>query len=87
MKRLAGLVCALFACGGRVAQSVECKTYVACVRALDLAQGRTTNMNRFLPDGVCWGNAPTGELCETGCRRGVEWLRAHETVVPKECGS
>ena len=85
MKPLFWLALVLAACGGRVGQSAECATYVSCVRATDAPEQRTTNLERFLADGACWVHADTGELCETGCRRGLEWMRAHLAALPREC--
>jgi hypothetical protein len=71
--------------GGPVSQSVECTRYVACIRALDAAQGLTTNLVRFEADGACWGNGEISQLCTTGCSRALERMRDRTAGLPQEC--
>ncbi len=85
MKPVVWMILMLAGCGGRVAQATDCAAYVQCVRAVDAQLQRSTNLDRFLADGACWVNAETGELCETGCRRGLEWTRSHQSALPQEC--
>lgn len=67
----------LVACG-RVEQGPECEAFVECVAALDVLRSTRTNVDRFLPDGACWGGAKGGAVCESSCRRGVVLLREQE---------
>jgi hypothetical protein len=80
----AGLV--LSGClGGPMEQTAGCAAYVACLRATDAAAHTSTNVARFEPGGACWVNVPTGEVCATGCERGLAWLRARSAGLPAEC--
>lgn len=76
----------LSACfGSPVDQAPQCARYVACVEALDVAEGATTDLTRYAQGGGCWANAATAEFCTTSCGRGLERLRARLPSVPPEC--
>ncbi len=63
---------------GKPEQGPECKAYLACVEEFDALRGTKTNVDRFLPEGACWGGDKGAEVCESSCRRGVPVLRAQE---------
>lgn len=65
-------------------QSDSCRAYVACVAARDDARGTSTNVDRFLVDGACWGTAEGAAACDGACNRGLEVLRSFADA-PKEC--
>lgn len=67
----------LVACG-RAEQGPECEAFVECVTAVDVLRSTTTNVDRFLPDGACWGGTKGAEVCESACRRGVVLLLQQE---------
>ena len=67
----------LVACG-RAEQGPECKAFVECVAAVDVLRSTTTNVDRFVPDGACWGGAKGAAVCESACRRGVVLLHQQE---------
>ena len=80
---LAIVVCAA-ACGGREPQSADCQRFVACVRALDAQDSRTTNVVRFEPAGGWWGGSVGAKLCTESCGRGLAYLR-RAASVPMAC--
>lgn len=75
----------LWGCDGPVEQSASCAAYVSCVEARDLALGQSTNLDRFLPGGACWGGAEGGALCDRACTNGLDWLQANEDDLPEAC--
>lgn len=83
--RLAMVGACLEACGGEP-QSTECRQFVACVRALDAQDGRTTNTLRFEPAGPCWGGAAGAKLCTDSCVRGLAYIRRAATT-PMACAA
>lgn len=62
-------------------QTETCGKFVACVRAIDLTRGTTTNLARFEASGGCWGGKPGTELCDGACSRGLEHLRRAEPAL------
>ncbi len=75
----------LGACASGEAQSEDCAAYVQCLAARDQVLGSTTNVARFQADGACWGSIPGAEACDHACRRGLDWLRSHESGLPEVC--
>jgi hypothetical protein len=73
----AALSTLLVACG-RAEQGPECKAFVECVAAVDVLRSTQTNVDRFLPDGACWGGQKGAAVCESACRRGVVLLHEQE---------
>ena len=71
---LVAMIAASAACG-RAPQSEACRTYVACVRALDVRDGLTTDAVRFEPDGDCWGGEKIADVCDRACTRGLALVR------------
>lgn len=67
----------LVACAG-AEQGPECKAFVECVAAVDVLRSTQTNVDRFLPDGACWGGKKGAAVCESACRRGVVLLHEQE---------
>jgi hypothetical protein len=65
-------------------QSASCQAYAACVAARDAARGTTTNVDRFLADGACWGTAEGAAACDGACTRGLVVLRSFADA-PSEC--
>lgn len=84
-----GLILLLFSwgwgCGAPQPQSEACRRFVACVRALDAQRGRSTNVDRFLPGGACWGGVAGARLCTEGCERGLPILVRDVVSVPEAC--
>ncbi len=75
----------LGACG-RAEQGPECKAFIACVAALDVLRSTQTNVDRFLPDGACWGGPKGAAVCESSCRRGVLLLHEQEPQLTCDKG-
>lgn len=73
------------ACDAEVEQAPACARYTACIRALDEAAERETNLDRFDPGGACWGSEEGGTLCERSCVRGLEWEARRNAQPPQEC--
>ncbi len=73
------------ACASGEVQSGDCATYVLCLAARDQAMGTSTDVARFQADGACWGSIPGAEACDHACRRGLDWLRSHESGLPSAC--
>jgi hypothetical protein len=65
-------------------QSDSCRVYAACIAARDDARGTSTNVDRFLVDGACWGTAVGAAACDGACTRGLEVLRSLADA-PEEC--
>jgi hypothetical protein len=76
---------ALVACREGVEQAPACERYTACIRALDDAAGRETDLDRFDPGGGCWGSDVGGTLCERACERGLAFESRRNPVLPMEC--
>lgn len=76
------LLCA--SCGAE--QGPECKAFVSCVGELDVLHGTHTNVDRFLPEGACWGSDKGAEVCESACRRGIPRLREQEPQLSCQQG-
>ncbi len=75
----------LAACwGGPVEQSPACAAYVRCIQAIDVAAGQTTDLDRYVVDGTCWGNPTLGEGCTRSCERALERLRT-DPSLPAGC--
>jgi len=72
-------------CRSPVDQSAACADYVACIQARDAEQGVSTNLDRYLAGGDCWGNAEIGDLCDRSCENGLDWLRSAEATLPEAC--
>jgi hypothetical protein len=77
--------CSFVACIGVPPQSDSCRLYTACVAARDAARGTTTNVDRFLVDGACWGSDVGAAACDGACTRGLDVLRSFADA-PDECG-
>lgn len=60
----------LLACA-EVVQTPACAAFVSCVRASDAAQGITTDLARFEPEGECWGTPAGADLCDRACVNGL----------------
>ncbi|MCX5743499.1 MAG: hypothetical protein NT062_13480 [Proteobacteria bacterium] len=71
--------------GAPVDQSPVCATYVHCIDALDRTANQTTNLDRYVDGGACWGNPELARGCTTSCRRTLERLRTREPTLPLEC--
>ncbi|MEQ1506582.1 MAG: hypothetical protein ABMB14_30415 [Myxococcota bacterium] len=56
----------------------SCARYVACVEARDARDGSTTDVDRFAPDGACWGGEAGADLCDRACTAGLAWLADRE---------
>jgi hypothetical protein len=76
----------LFVVGCTDAQppSDSCRAFAACVAARDTARGTSTNVDRFLADGACWGTAEGASSCDGACTRGLEVLRSFPDALA-EC--
>jgi hypothetical protein len=72
------------ACTGAQPPSDSCRIYTACVAARDAVRDTTTNVDRFLVDGACWGTEEGAAACDGACARGLEVLRAFADA-PEEC--
>lgn len=59
---------------GPVEQTGSCRSFVACVEELDVARGTSTDAERYLPDGACWGGEKIAELCDRSCIKGLTLL-------------
>jgi len=70
---------------GAVDQSTACRQYVACVEALDVRRGVTTNVERYAPGGGCWGSEVGAALCNTSCERGLTFVAERFASAPSEC--
>lgn len=84
MSRLAW-VATLAGCTLPVAPRPACGAYVDCVRALDASEGVATDVERYLPEGACWGGDELADLCERSCENGLTWLRTHAADLPAAC--
>jgi hypothetical protein len=81
---LAATAASLVACSGGQPQSDACHAFAACVAARDAARRTTTNVDRFLVDGACWGTAEGAAACDGACIRGLAVLRSFPDA-PEEC--
>lgn len=79
------LVLALGSCRAEVEQTTACARYTACVRALDEASSRETDVDRFDPGGACWGSEAGATLCDRACTRGLAWEARRSASPPEEC--
>lgn len=80
------LLIPLASCRAEVEQSPACARYAACIRALDDAAGRETDLDRFDPGGACWGGSDVGAtLCDRACTRGLQWEARRSPAPPQEC--
>lgn len=79
------LVAALVACREGVEQAPACARYTACIRALDEAAGRETDLDRFDPGGACWGSDAGATLCARACDRGLAFEQRRSPAPPLEC--
>lgn len=66
-------------------QTVACQQYVSCVRAMDQAESRVSNLERFEPNGACWGGPEGATLCDRSCERGLEWIAERYDNAPAAC--
>lgn len=73
------------ACQPSVEQTEACNQYVACVQAQDEVLGESTNLDRYLEDGPCWGSPEGGELCDQSCIKGLDFIRDRYTDLPGAC--
>ncbi|MBL8921340.1 MAG: hypothetical protein JNJ54_20945 [Myxococcaceae bacterium] len=71
--------------GTPVEQAPECRSFAACIRALDAVSGQTTNLTRFDERGFCWNNDTLGQACRTACTRALTRLRERTPSLPAEC--
>lgn len=81
------LLAAALAVGcGDTRQTEACRVYVDCIQALDLVQGRSTDLARFEAEGACWGGTTEGrDACDRACDQGLTWLQAHQEPLPEDC--
>jgi len=79
------LLLPLAACRAEVEQAPACARYTACIRALDEAAGRETDVDRFDPGGACWGSETGATACERACTRGLRWEAQRNATAPAEC--
>lgn len=75
----------LAACRSEVEQRPACARYTACIRALDEAADRETDVDRFDPGGACWGSEDSATACERACTRGLAWEASRSAITPAEC--
>lgn len=75
----------LLGCGGPVAQTEACAEYVSCIEARDAALGVSTNLDRFLEGGDCWGGEEGAALCDRACVNGLDWMRSAIDDLPEVC--
>jgi hypothetical protein len=76
----------LGACEVDTSQTESCAHYVRCMEARDALLGITTNIDRFLPEGTCWGDITAGqELCDRSCEAGLKYLQDRDPDVPEAC--
>lgn len=75
----------LFACDTSVEQTATCSQWVSCIDARDAELGVTTDNDRFLAGGPCWGNPEIGDLCDKACIAGLDQMQATYTDLPQEC--
>jgi len=68
-----------------VEQTPSCEQWVRCIDARDDQLGITTDNDRFLVGGTCWGNPEIGELCDKACTAGNEKMTELYTDLPEEC--
>ena len=68
-----------------VEQSSSCATYVACIQAKDDVDGVETDLDRFEPDGACWGSPEGASLCDRACVNGLDWMQGAYADLPEEC--
>ena len=74
------------ACEVDTSQTESCAHYVQCLEARDAILGITTNIDRYKPEGVCWGGITAGqELCDRSCEAGLKYLQERDPDVPEEC--
>lgn len=83
--RLLPLTSLLAACTLPVDPRPACGEYLDCVRALDEAEGVTTDVARYLDDGACWEGDEIADLCERSCVNGLAFLRARAEGLPEAC--
>ncbi len=62
-------------------QGPECKAFVVCVSEFDTLRQTETNVDRFLPEGACWGGEKGAAVCEAACRRGIVLLHQQEAAL------
>ena len=76
----------LGACEVDTSQTESCAHYVRCMEARDAVMGITTNVDRYLPEGVCWGGITAGqELCHHSCEAGLKFLQERDPDAPEAC--
>lgn len=75
----------LAGCRAEVEQAPACARYTACIRALDDAANRETDLDRFDPGGGCWGSEVGATACEHACTRGLDWEARRNPAPPAEC--
>ena len=79
------LLFTLSACDTSVEQTPACATWVSCIDARDAQLNVTTNNDRFLAGGPCWGNPEIGDLCDKACIAGMEQMQEMYDDLPEEC--
>lgn len=79
------MLATLAACRAEVEQAPACARYTACIRALDEAAGRETDLDRFDPGGACWGSETGATACARACTRGLAWEARRNTAPLAEC--
>lgn len=62
------------ACG--VVSSPECEAYVQCQEHYDTVRNRDpSEVNKYLPDGICWESQDIADDCTAECSIETEELR------------
>jgi hypothetical protein len=73
-----------FGCG-HLAQSDECKQYVACTEAIDPTTWHAAN-GLYGPNGTCWNtNQATADACTTVCAELTDELYNDGGMDTPEC--
>jgi hypothetical protein len=79
------LLLTLSACDTSVEQTPACAEWVSCIDARDAQLGVTTDNDRFIAGGDCWGNPEIGDLCDKACAAGMEQMQGMYDDLPEEC--
>jgi hypothetical protein len=88
MRIFFGIVVLLFvsACESDTSQTESCVQYIQCMEARDALSGITTNVDRYLPEGSCWGGIEAGrDLCDRSCVAGLKFLQDRDPDAPEAC--
>ena len=80
-----GVLALANACSAGLPQGEQCAAFVDCVSARDSQRGTSTDVERFVEGGPCWGSEEGAEQCETSCLKGLAFLRDAYTDLPEEC--